>query len=60
MDGYVVSYVLNGSKRTLAAFVSRKTRMKLRIYPDHLLSFSAKTGHILQGGLWKEFLFGIL
>ena len=32
--GYVVSYVLNSNKRTLATFVSRKTGMKLRIYPD--------------------------
>ena len=35
-SGYIVSYVLNGSKRTLATFVSRKTGMKLRIYPEHI------------------------
>ncbi len=35
-SGYVVSYVLKDSKRTLATFVSRKTGMKLRIYPEHL------------------------
>lgn len=35
-SGYVVSYVLNGGKRTLATFVSRKTGMKLRIYPEHI------------------------
>ena len=35
-SGYVVSYVLNSSKRTLATFVSRKTGMKLRIYPEHI------------------------
>lgn len=36
-SGYVVSYVLNSSrKRTLASFVSRKTGMKLRIYPEHI------------------------
>lgn len=35
-SGYVVSYVLNGEKRTLATFVSRKTGMKLRIYPEHI------------------------
>ena len=35
-SGYVVSYVLSSSKRTLATFVSRKTGMKLRIYPEHI------------------------
>lgn len=35
-SGYVVSYVLNSSKRTLATFISRKTGMKLRIYPEHI------------------------
>lgn len=35
-SGYVVSYVLKNSKRTLAAFISRKTGMKLRIYPEHI------------------------
>lgn len=35
-SGYVVSYVLKDSKRTLATFVSRKTGMKLRIYPEHI------------------------
>ena len=35
-SGYVVSYVLNSSKRTLATFVSRKTGMKLRIYPKYI------------------------
>ena len=34
-SGYVVSYVLN-SKRTLATFISRKTGMKIRIYPEHI------------------------
>ena len=38
-SGYVVSYVLNDSKRTLATFVSRKTGMKLRIYPEHLQEY---------------------
>ena len=32
----VVSYAFNSSKRTLATFVSRKTGMKLRIYPEHI------------------------
>lgn len=35
-SGYVVSYLLNSSKRTLATFISRKTGMKLRIYPEHI------------------------
>ena len=35
-SGYMVSYVLNSSKRTLATFVSRKTGRKLRIYPEHI------------------------
>ena len=35
-SGYVVSYVLTSNKRTLAAFVPRKTGMKLRIYPEHI------------------------
>lgn len=33
-SGFVVSYIL--SKRTIATFVSRKTGMKLRIYPKHI------------------------
>ena len=40
-SGYVVSYVLNNSKRTLAAFVSRKTGMKLRIYPEHIQEYQS-------------------
>ena len=40
-SGYVVSYVLNSSKRTLAAFVSRKTGMKLRIYPEHIREYQS-------------------
>lgn len=35
-NGYLVSYILIDIKRTLATFVSRKTGMKLRIYPDHI------------------------
>ena len=38
-SGYVVSYVLNSSKRILATFVSRKTGMKLRIYPEHIQEY---------------------
>ncbi len=40
-SGYVVSYVPGGSKRTLAAFISRKTGMKLRIYPEHIQKYQS-------------------
>lgn len=40
-SGYVVSYVLSSSKRTLATFVSRKTGMKLRIYPQHIQEYQS-------------------
>lgn len=40
-SGYVVSYVLNSSKRTLATFISRKTGMKLRIYPEHIKEYQS-------------------
>ena len=35
-SGYVVSYIAENTKRTLANFVSRKTGIKLRIYPEHI------------------------
>lgn len=38
-SGYVVLYVLSDTKRTLATFVSRKTGMKLRIYPEHIREY---------------------
>lgn len=38
-SGYVVSYVLNSSKRTLASFIPRKTGIKLRIYPEHIQEY---------------------
>lgn len=38
-SGYVVSYVQSSNKRTLATFVSRKTGMKLRIYPEHIREY---------------------
>ena len=38
-SGYVVSYVLISSKRALATFISRKTGMKLRIYPEHIKEY---------------------
>ncbi len=37
-SGYVVSYVLS-SKSTLATFISRKTGMKLRIYPEYIREY---------------------
>ncbi len=40
-SGYVVSYVLSGSQRTLATFISRKTGMKLRIYPEHIPKYQS-------------------
>ena len=39
--GYIVSYVRNSSNRTLATFVSRKTGMKLRIYPEHIQQYQS-------------------
>ena len=53
-SGYVVSYTPGKTKRTLAAFVSRKTGMKLRIYPEHIRAYQGfldglpdKTGDLL-------------
>ena len=40
-SGYVVSYVLNDSKRTFATLVSRKTVMKLRIYTEHIREYQS-------------------
>lgn len=40
-SGYVVSYILSAAKRTLATFVSRKTGMKLRIYPEHIHDYES-------------------
>ena len=39
-SGYIVSYV-RSSNRTLATFVSRKTGMKLRIYPEHIQQYQS-------------------
>lgn len=36
-SGYVVSYMFG--KRTIATFVSRKSGMKLRIYPEHIQEY---------------------
>lgn len=40
-SGYVVSYTLEKTERTLATFVSRKTGMKLRIYPEHIREYQS-------------------
>lgn len=40
-SGYVVSYVLGSTKRTLATYVSRKTGMKLRIYPEYIQEYQS-------------------
>ena len=36
-----MSYQLSSRKRTLATFVSRKTGMKLRIYPEHIQEYQS-------------------
>lgn len=38
-SGYVVSYVLPDTNRTLATFVFRKSGVKLRIYPKHIAKY---------------------
>lgn len=38
-SGYVVSYVRAETKRTLATYVSRKSGMKIRIYPEHIAQY---------------------
>lgn len=38
-SGYLVSYVQKN--KTLASFVSRKTGMKLRIYPEHINEYQS-------------------
>lgn len=40
-SGYTVSYTPGKTKRTLATFVSRKTGMKLRIYPEHIREYQS-------------------
>ena len=39
-SGFVVSYIYGNSKRTVASFVSRKTGMKIHIYPEHLTQYA--------------------
>lgn len=38
-SGYVVSYISTQTKHTLATYISRKTGMKLRIYPEYLQEY---------------------
>lgn len=40
-SGFVVSYVLDSTKRTLATFICRKSGMKLRIYPEHIAEYQS-------------------
>lgn len=40
-SGYVVSYISTQTKHTLATYISRKTGMKLRIYPEYLQKYQA-------------------
>jgi hypothetical protein len=39
-SGLTVPYVLNSNRRTLATFVSRKTGIKLRIFPEHISQYT--------------------
>ena len=38
-SGYVVSYLLQDTKRTVATYVSRKSGMRIRIYPAQLARY---------------------
>lgn len=40
-SGHVVSYIRGKPQRTLATFVSRKTGMKLRIFPEHIHEYQS-------------------
>ena len=40
-SGYLVSYLSKASKRTIASFVTRKSGLKLRMYPDHIGTYQA-------------------
>lgn len=39
-NGFIVSYILNSTKKTIATFVFRKTGLKLRIYPQHINQYA--------------------
>lgn len=38
-SGFVVSYVLPATKRTIATFVTRKSGIKVRIYAEHISQY---------------------
>ncbi|GLC79497.1 hypothetical protein [Lacrimispora brassicae] len=38
-SGFITSYKMDTTKKVLATFVSRKTGMRLRIYPEHLKAY---------------------
>ena len=38
-SGYVVSYINNDTKRTLANFVTRKSGIKIRMYLEHIMEY---------------------
>lgn len=40
-SGFTVSYILKGTRKTLATFVCRKTGVKLRIYPQKLSQYAS-------------------
>lgn len=37
--GFIVSYIFNKTKKTLATFICRKSGVKLRIYPQNLCKY---------------------
>ncbi|WP_246552271.1 hypothetical protein [Vallitalea pronyensis] len=40
-SGYTASYVNQQNKRTIATFITRKSGMKLRLFPEHILQYQA-------------------
>jgi len=63
-NGYVVSYVHKPTKRTVANYVFRKKAPMLRVYADHVLSYTDHLTHwpesmkdtIRKGGTCKQLL----
>lgn len=39
-SGYTVSYVNHYNKRTIATFITRKSGMKLRLFPEHINQYT--------------------
>lgn len=39
-SGFLVSYLLQDTKKTLATFVCRKTGIKIRVFPQHLNEYA--------------------